>query len=96
MKYQSLISGVNKKKKISNCYLLKFLPSMLSDNIYYHYISKVTGVVTNAQEKAKWVITGTWDTHIESAQVLHVDESSKRPVFATGPKKVIWKRRLPP
>lgn len=67
----------------------------------YSYFSsekprKVTGVITNKQEKAKWVITGTWDTQIEVAQVLHVDESSKRPVFATGPKKVIWKRRLPP
>ena len=69
----------------------------LRDNEHHIILyCQVTGVVTNKQEQAKWVITGTWDTHIESAQVLHVDESSKRPVYATGPKKVIWKRRLPP
>ena len=53
-------------------------------------------MVTDANDAAKWVITGTWDTQMEIAQVLQVDESSKRPVFATGPKRVLWTRVLPP
>lgn len=67
----------------------------------YSYFSrekprKVTGVVMDKAETAKWVLTGTWDTQIEAAQVLHVDDTSKRPVFATGPKRLLWKRVPPP
>ncbi|XP_060080421.1 oxysterol-binding protein 1-like isoform X2 [Ylistrum balloti] len=68
----------------------------------YSYFSrekprKVTGVVTDAGGKAKWVLTGTWDRKMEGAQVLHVDESNKgKPMFETGAPFVIWERRLLP
>ncbi|XP_045172406.2 oxysterol-binding protein 1-like isoform X2 [Mercenaria mercenaria] len=83
---------IKNHKTGDNCHL-KYYP--------YSYFSrdkprKVTGVVTDANDAAKWVITGTWDTQMEVAQVLQVDESSKRPVFATGPKRLLWKRVLPP
>lgn len=83
---------IKNHKTGDNCHL-KYYP--------YSYFSrekprKVTGVVTDQNEAAKWVITGTWDTQMEVAQVLQVDESSKRPVFATGPKRLLWKRVLPP
>ncbi|WAR03707.1 OSBP1-like protein [Mya arenaria] len=56
----------------------------------------VTGMVTDASSVAKWYITGTWDTQMDIAQVLQVDESAKRPVIAHGPKRTIWKRVEPP
>ena len=52
--------------------------------------------MTDSKDVAKWVITGTWDTQMDIAQVLQVDESSKRPVFATGPKRLLWQRVPPP
>ncbi|KAK3599071.1 hypothetical protein CHS0354_024397 [Potamilus streckersoni] len=63
----------------------------------YSYFSrekprKVTAVVTDAKDTPKWVLTGTWDERMDVAQVLHVDESGKRPTFATGPYRMIWKR----
>ncbi|XP_060574796.1 oxysterol-binding protein 1-like isoform X2 [Ruditapes philippinarum] len=83
---------IKNHKTGDNCHL-KYYP--------YSYFSrdkprKVTGVVTDSSDAAKWVITGTWDTQMEIAQVLQVDESSKRPVFQTGPKRVLWTRVLPP
>ncbi|XP_041350213.1 oxysterol-binding protein 1-like isoform X2 [Gigantopelta aegis] len=67
----------------------------------YSYFSreiprKVTGVVTDAQGTPKWVLTGTWDAQMECAQVLHIDESNKgKPVFETGPHKLLWKCNKP-
>ncbi|ESO97862.1 hypothetical protein LOTGIDRAFT_209029 [Lottia gigantea] len=69
----------------------------------YSYFSretprKVTGVITDITNKPRWVLTGTWDNQMEGAQILHVEESNKgKPVFETGPHKVMWKcRPLPP
>ncbi|BFZ04680.1 hypothetical protein BsWGS_07718 [Bradybaena similaris] len=69
----------------------------------YSYFSrenprKVTGVVTDAQGTAKWVLTGTWDQKMEAAQIVHTEESNKgKPVFETGPHKCLWKvKPLPP
>ncbi|XP_046363584.1 oxysterol-binding protein 1-like isoform X2 [Haliotis rufescens] len=67
----------------------------------YSYFSrdiprKVSGVVTDASGKPKWVMTGTWDVQMEGAKVLHVEESNKgKPVFETGPHKVMWKVNKP-
>ncbi|XP_067650187.1 oxysterol-binding protein 1-like isoform X1 [Haliotis asinina] len=67
----------------------------------YSYFSrdiprKVSGVVTDASGKPKWVMTGTWDSQMEGAKVLHVEESNKgKPVFETGPHKVMWKVNKP-
>ena len=57
---------------------------------------QVTGVVTDAQGTPKWVLTGTWDAEMECAQVIHVEESNKgKPVFETGPHKLLWKCNKP-
>ncbi|XP_052800519.1 oxysterol-binding protein 1-like [Mya arenaria] len=83
---------IKNHKTGDNCHL-KYYP--------YSYFSrekprKVTGMVTDASSVAKWYITGTWDTQMDIAQVLQVDESAKRPVIAHGPKRTIWKRVEPP
>ncbi|KAK3084224.1 hypothetical protein FSP39_010268 [Pinctada imbricata] len=68
----------------------------------YSYFSrdvprKVTGVVANADGRAKWVLTGSWDKKMEAAQVIHIDESNKgKPVFETGPHFPVWERKPPP
>ena len=57
----------------------------------------VTGVVTDSQENARWVLTGNWCTKMEGAPIIHVEESNKgKPVFETGPHKLLWKVRPPP
>lgn len=68
----------------------------------YSYFSKesprkVTGVVTDSKENARWVLTGNWCTKMEGAPIIHVEESNKgKPVFETGPAKLLWKVRPPP
>ncbi|XP_064612386.1 LOW QUALITY PROTEIN: oxysterol-binding protein 1-like [Liolophura sinensis] len=67
----------------------------------YSYFSKepprkVTGVVTDKYGNPQWVLTGTWDDHMEGARILHVQESKGKPVFETGPHKLLWKRKPPP
>ncbi|XP_076452953.1 oxysterol-binding protein 1-like isoform X2 [Babylonia areolata] len=68
----------------------------------YSYFSrepprKVTGVVTDSKENARWVLTGNWCTKMEGAPIIHVEESNKgKPVFETGPHKLLWKVRPPP
>nr|XP_022340468.1 oxysterol-binding protein 1-like isoform X1 [Crassostrea virginica] len=68
----------------------------------YSYFSretprKVTGVVTDQDGIAKWVLTGTWDKRMEAAKVVHIDESNRgKPVFETGPHVCIWEKRPPP
>ncbi|RUS70779.1 hypothetical protein EGW08_021458 [Elysia chlorotica] len=68
----------------------------------YSYFSrdeprKVTGVVTDKEGAAKWVLTGTWDQKMEAAQIVHKEESNKgKPVFETGPHRTMWKVRPPP
>jgi hypothetical protein len=57
----------------------------------------VTGVVTDKKENARWVLTGNWCTKMEGAPVIHIEESNKgKPVFETGPHKLLWKVRPPP
>ncbi|XP_025090744.1 oxysterol-binding protein 1-like isoform X2 [Pomacea canaliculata] len=68
----------------------------------YSYFSretprKVTGVVTDSKDNARWVLTGNWCTKMEGAPIIHVEESNKgKPVFETGPHKLLWKVRPPP
>ncbi|XP_070204372.1 uncharacterized protein [Littorina saxatilis] len=68
----------------------------------YSYFSKepprkVSGVVTDSKENARWVLTGNWCTKMEGAPIIHTEESNKgKPVFETGPHKQLWKVRPPP
>ncbi|XP_023930845.1 oxysterol-binding protein 1 isoform X2 [Lingula anatina] len=69
----------------------------------YSYFSretprKVTGVVADRNGQTNWVLTGMWDEKIEGAKVLSCTTSSKgKPVFESGPSKVLWKKNpIPP
>ncbi|XP_013788509.2 oxysterol-binding protein 1-like [Limulus polyphemus] len=73
---------------------LKFIP--------YSYFSretprKVTGVVTDKEGRANWVLQGTWDHKIEGARVVGSHGSVKgKPLLETSTPKVLWKRVMPP
>ncbi|XP_076363799.1 oxysterol-binding protein 1-like isoform X2 [Tachypleus tridentatus] len=72
---------------------LKFIP--------YSYFSretprKVTGVVTDKEGIAKWVLQGTWDHKIEGARVIGSQGSVRgKPLLETSTPKVLWKRSMP-
>ncbi|XP_064618956.1 oxysterol-binding protein 1-like isoform X2 [Lineus longissimus] len=68
----------------------------------YSYFSretprKVTGVITDPNGTARYVLNGTWDVQMEGAPIVNSTESNKgKPVFETGPSKLLWKRRMLP
>jgi hypothetical protein len=57
---------------------------------------QVTGVITDAGGKARWVLQGSWDEKIEGAKVLNTIEQKGKTVYETGPTKVLWQRQYPP
>lgn len=68
---------------------LKFVP--------YSYFSretpkKVTGYVVDSEGTLKWFITGMWDEKIEACRVISQSIRAGKPVYETGPPKVLWKR----
>ncbi|XP_058996088.1 oxysterol-binding protein 2 isoform X1 [Mustela lutreola] len=74
---------------------LKFLP--------YSYFSKevarkVTGVVSDSQGKAHYVLSGSWDEQMECAKIVQSSPSSpssdgkQKTVYQTLPAKLLWKK----
>ncbi|XP_037673055.1 oxysterol-binding protein 2 isoform X2 [Choloepus didactylus] len=87
------IEIVNHKTK-DRCQL-KFLP--------YSYFSKeaarrVTGVVSDSQGKAHYVLSGSWDEQMECSKIVHSSPSSPssdgkpKTVYQTLPAKLLWKK----
>ncbi|XP_066116240.1 oxysterol-binding protein 2 isoform X1 [Saccopteryx bilineata] len=87
------IEIVNHKTK-DRCQL-KFLP--------YSYFSKevarkVTGVVSDGQGKAHYVLSGSWDEQMECAKIVQSSPSSpsldgkQKTVYQTLPAKLLWKK----
>ncbi|XP_075754000.1 oxysterol-binding protein 2 isoform X3 [Pelodiscus sinensis] len=74
---------------------LKFTP--------YSYFSrdvprKVTGVVTDAEGKAHYVMSGTWDEAMECSKIMHSShggtssEGKQKTVYQTLAPRVLWKK----
>ncbi|XP_067861701.1 oxysterol-binding protein 2-like isoform X4 [Heptranchias perlo] len=74
---------------------LKFSP--------YSYFSrdcarKVTGVVTDPEGTANYILSGTWDEKMEFAKVVHSSqggissEGKQKTVYQTLPPKVLWRK----
>ncbi|NWY27872.1 OSBP2 protein, partial [Pheucticus melanocephalus] len=87
------IEIVNHKSK-DKCQL-KFTP--------YSYFSrdvprKVTGVVSDAEGKAHYVMSGTWDEKMECSKILHSShgststEGKQKTVYQTLSPKVLWRK----
>ncbi|XP_029401159.1 oxysterol-binding protein 2 isoform X2 [Mus pahari] len=84
------IEIVNHKTK-DRCQL-KFVP--------YSYFSKeaarkVTGVVSDSQGKAHYVLSGSWDEQMECSKIVHSSPSSdgkQKTVYQTLPAKVLWRK----
>ncbi|CAF0742755.1 unnamed protein product [Didymodactylos carnosus] len=67
----------------------------------YSYFSKdvprkVTGVVTDSQQQAKWVLTGTWTEKIEGGPVDTTARHSHSHHMETRNMKLLWQRKMPP
>ncbi|XP_038947950.1 oxysterol-binding protein 2 isoform X24 [Rattus norvegicus] len=84
------IEIVNHKTK-DRCQL-KFVP--------YSYFSKeaarkVTGVVSDSQGKAHYVLSGSWDEQMECSKIVHSSPSSdgkQKTVYQTLPAKLLWRK----
>ncbi|XP_062038254.1 oxysterol-binding protein 2 isoform X1 [Lepus europaeus] len=74
---------------------LKFMP--------YSYFSKdaarkVTGVVSDSQGKAHYVLSGSWDEQMECSKIVQSSPSSpssdgkQKTVYQTLPAKLLWKK----
>ncbi|XP_051763990.1 oxysterol-binding protein 2-like isoform X3 [Ctenopharyngodon idella] len=84
---------VNHRSK-DTCHL-KFSP--------YSYFSrdvprKVTGVVTDGEGSAHYILSGTWDDKMESAKIIESShgcggsEGKQKTVYQTLPPKLLWKK----
>jgi hypothetical protein len=67
----------------------------------YSYFSrepprKVTGIITDSNNVARYVLNGTWTEQIEGAPVLNPQVVTEHTQLNTGASKVLWKRKYPP
>lgn len=58
----------------------------------------MTGVVSDGQGKAHYVLSGTWDEQMECAKIVQSSPSSpnldgkQKTVYQTLPAKLLWKK----
>jgi len=58
---------------------------------------QVSGVITDSAGVVRYVLSGTWDSKMEGANVLNGDDANMGKVeYITGQSKVLWQRRFPP
>ncbi|ESO10964.1 hypothetical protein HELRODRAFT_109253 [Helobdella robusta] len=68
----------------------------------YSYFSRevprrVSGIITDSNGTAKYLLSGTWDDKIEGARIIGVEEPSKGKVeYKTEQSVVLWTRRFIP
>jgi hypothetical protein len=67
----------------------------------YSYFSrepprKVTGIITDSNNVARYVLNGTWTEQIEGAPVLNPQVVTEQTQLNTGASKILWKRKYPP
>jgi oxysterol-binding protein 1 len=66
----------------------------------YSYFSrdppkKVTGIITDSNNVARYVLNGTWTEKMEGAPVLNPQVVTEQTQLNTGKSKVLWERRYP-
>jgi hypothetical protein len=81
---------VNHKTK-DVCHLKYFAYSYFSREVP----RKVTGIITDANNVARYVLNGTWTEQIEGAPVLNPQVVTDNTQLNTGASKVLWRRRYP-
>lgn len=57
--------------------------------------SQVTGVVSDGQGKAHYVLSGSWDEQMECSKIVHSSPSSdgkQKTVYQTLPAKLLWRK----
>lgn len=56
---------------------------------------QVTGVVSDNQGKAHYVLSGSWDEQMECSKIVHSSPSSdgkQKTVYQTLPAKLLWRK----
>lgn len=56
---------------------------------------QVTGVVSDSQGKAHYVLSGSWDEQMECSKIVHSSPSSdgkQKTVYQTLPAKLLWRK----
>jgi hypothetical protein len=66
----------------------------------YSYFSKdpprkVTGIITDSNNVARYVLNGTWTEQIEGAPVLNPQVVTEQTQLNTGKSKILWRRKYP-
>lgn len=68
----------------------------------YSYFSrdtprKVSGIIMDKNEKAHYVVSGTWDSHMDCAKIESVSNSNKsKPLYKTLQAKRLWQKNALP
>lgn len=56
---------------------------------------QVTGVVSDSQGKAHYVLSGSWDEQMECSKIVHSSPScdgKQKTVYQTLPAKLLWRK----
>jgi hypothetical protein len=56
---------------------------------------QVTAVVTDSNERVRWMLQGTWDSHIDCMQVVNAPAGPSPAVVETLTAKRIWEKNPP-
>jgi len=58
----------------------------------------VTGIVRDATDTERYLLTGTWDERIEAVKVIDISKSTHQSnvVYNTSSPIVLWQRQYPP
>jgi len=61
-------------------------------------VVQVTGIVRDATDTERYLLTGTWDERLEAVKVLDISKSSQQHnvVYNTSSPIVLWQRQYPP
>ena len=59
---------------------------------------QVTGIVRDATDTERYLLTGTWDERLEAVKVLDISMTSQQHnvVYNTSSPIVLWQRQYPP
>lgn len=90
------ITGELDLEILEQCHLIGLQAILAGHKHLTVHFFQVTGVVTDKDGVARWVLSGTWDARIEAARVIGSHGSVKgKPLLETTTPRTLWKRNMP-
>lgn len=86
--------AARKVTRATACNLTPWAQSRLCANVSCRCL-QVTGVVSDSQGKAHYVLSGSWDEQMECSKIVHSSPSSdgkQKTVYQTLPAKLLWRK----